>query len=310
MTTSDYNLPIEQGCKDPSFERRKIRSALPAFIFDENPNFVNFLKAYFAYLDQDGKALNKIKDLQDARDPVMSAFKSSLIKEFGENFPNVTAIDNDTLLKILKMFYVSKGSEESITAYFRLFLNDQAARVVYPKDNMLRCDDGEWDNSNSVYTSFRGHLDEAFMVLQDDDYYQIYSYVIRSGQSFNDWGVVFKEAVHPAGWKVFGEVELVEIARFRTGLLSPLLVPGSQEAADPARILTSAAAHDEDAVQQQLYKIMYPLAVFGHDSLDLMYNVLGSQGLSVSDLAAFTIAELTTDAVDTTIRRGATITIS
>ena len=310
MTTSDYNLPIEQVCEDASFERRKIRSVLPSYIFDEHPNFVNFLKAYFDYLDQDTKVLNKIKDLRNARDPVMSSFKSSLIKEFGENFPNVTAIDNDVLLKILKMFYISKGNEDSVKAFFRLFLNDQAARVVYPKDNMLRCDDGEWDNTNQLYTSFRGHLDEAFMVLQDDDYYQIYSYVIRSGQSFNDWGDTFKEAVHPVGWKVFGEVELQGFAQFRIGLLSPLLIPGSQDAEEPALNITSSAAHDEQAIQQQLYKIMYPLATFGYDSLDLMYNVLGSQGLTVSDLSGFTIEQLTTTAVDTTIRRGATVTIS
>lgn len=310
MTTSDFNLPIEQVCNNPSFERRKIRSAIPAHIYDSYPNFVNFLKAYFDYLEQDNKVLGKIKNLRNSRDPVMSSFKTSLVKEFGENFPNVTAIGNDLLLKILKMFYLSKGNEDSIKAYFKLFLNDSNARVVYPKTNILRTDDGEWDNSNSVYTSFRGHLDEAFMVLQDDDYYQIYSYVIRSGQSFNDWGTVFKEAVHPVGWKVFGEVELTELAKFRVGLLSPLCVPGYQQADEPALILTAAAQHDEQGIMQQLYRIMNPLAPDSYDSLDLGYNILGTQGLIVGDLSNFTIEELTTSAVPTTIRRGATIIIT
>lgn len=310
MTSSPYNLPIEQACHEPSFLKEKIRSSVPPHILDSYPNFFNFLKAYFEYLDEDDNILEKIKRLRSARDPVMSEYKTSLIKEFGENFPTVTAIDQGLLLKILKMFYLSKGNEESIKAYFKLFLNDPNARVVYPKENMLRCDDGEWDDANGVYTSFQGQLDEAFMVLQDDLYYQIYSYVIKSGQSVVDWGPAFEQAVHPVGWKYFGEVEIVSLARFRTGLLSPLIVPGSQSSSDPALILTSAAICDEDGIMQQLYRIMNPLAEFTYNSLSLGYNILGTQGLTVSDLAAFTIEELTTTAIDTDIRRGATIIIT
>lgn len=310
MTTSTYHLPIEQACNKASFEKAKIRTAVPAHILESYPKFHNFLKAYYEFLDQDTEMVSKIKALRNARDPVMSDYKTQLVKEFGENFPNVTAVDNDVLLKILKMYYITKGSEESIIAYFNLFLNDQTARVVYPKDNILKTDDGQWDDTNSVYTSFRGHLDEAFMVLQDDDYYQIYSYVVRSGQSVNDWGMAFEESLHPVGWKFFGEVEITETAKFRIGLLSPLCVPGSQEAEEPALEVYSDAACDEDGVQQQLYRVMYPLAVEGYNSLSLGYNILGTQGLTISDLADFTIEELTTTAVDTTVRRGATIIIS
>ena len=202
------------------------------------------------------------------------------------------------------MYYISKGSEESIQAYFHIFLNDPSARVVYPKESILKTDDGQWDDANQVYTSFRGKLDEAFMVLQDDDYYQIYSYVIRSGQSVRDWGMTFEETVHPAGWKYFGEVEITETARFRTGTRSPLIVPGYQEAAEPALLITSKATFTERAHQQQLYRIMNPQASEGYDSLSLGRNILNNTGMVIGDFAGFTIDELTTTAVDTNLRRG------
>ena len=44
------------------------------------------------------------------------------------------------------------------------------------------------------------------MKVQDSNYYQDYSYVVRIGQSINEWRESVRRSVHPAGWNVFGEV--------------------------------------------------------------------------------------------------------
>jgi hypothetical protein len=44
------------------------------------------------------------------------------------------------------------------------------------------------------------------MRVQDSLYYQDYSYVVRIGQSINQWRESIRNSVHPAGWNVFGEV--------------------------------------------------------------------------------------------------------
>ena len=44
------------------------------------------------------------------------------------------------------------------------------------------------------------------MRVQDSFYYQDYSYVVRIGQSINQWRESIRNSVHPAGWNVFGEV--------------------------------------------------------------------------------------------------------
>ena len=54
-----------------------------------------------------------------------------------------------------------------------------------------------------------GKISEDVMRVQDSNYYQDYSYVIKVGQSINEWRDAIKSTVHPAGWNVFGEVEVV-----------------------------------------------------------------------------------------------------
>ena len=54
-----------------------------------------------------------------------------------------------------------------------------------------------------------GKISEDVMRVQDSNFYQDYSYVVRVGQSINEWRDAIKSTVHPAGWNVFGEVEVV-----------------------------------------------------------------------------------------------------
>jgi len=44
--------------------------------------------------------------------------------------------------------------------------------------------------------------------LQDYDYYQPYSYVVSSSKQRNDWDTTFLESTHPAGFKLFSELNL------------------------------------------------------------------------------------------------------
>jgi len=52
----------------------------------------------------------------------------------------------------------------------------------------------------------KGKVSESEMKVQDSNYYQDYSYVVRIGQSINEWRESVRRSVHPAGWNVFGEV--------------------------------------------------------------------------------------------------------
>ena len=60
--------------------------------------------------------------------------------------------------------------------------------------------------SDGNFITDRGILSEDTMRIQDSFYYQDYSYVVRIGESINQWRESIRRSVHPAGWNVFGEV--------------------------------------------------------------------------------------------------------
>ncbi len=61
---------------------------------------------------------------------------------------------------------------------------------------------GYWEGADGLLSS--AHK------IQDNDYYQSFSYVIRSGRNISDYKDAIKKMVHPAGFKQFGEFLLEE----------------------------------------------------------------------------------------------------
>ena len=53
-----------------------------------------------------------------------------------------------------------------------------------------------------------GYVSEATMKIQDSKYYQDFSYVLKVGQSINDWRDAFKKTMHTAGFYFTGQVDL------------------------------------------------------------------------------------------------------
>ena len=53
-----------------------------------------------------------------------------------------------------------------------------------------------------------GYVSEQTMKIQDSKYYQDFSYVLKVGQSINDWRDSFKKTMHTAGFYFTGQVDL------------------------------------------------------------------------------------------------------
>jgi hypothetical protein len=209
--------------------RRAIEEALPAHFLEEYPKFVDFLIVYYDFLDAEEGLDKVIERLVDIRNPDIAngKYRKRLRREYGPEFPDFGTLDDATALKIFEKWYKSKGNREAMEAYFRIFLNTDA-EVIYPKDNMLRVSDGEWNDEEKRYINQRGHISETTMVIQDSAFYQIFSYLIKSGVSISDWGPNFRSLAHPAGWTVFGQVAVEALTQFEYLLKSPTFVPGSQ----------------------------------------------------------------------------------
>lgn len=65
------------------------------------------------------------------------------------------------------------------------------------------------------YINDDGHLSST-KKLQDNFFYQDFSYVIKSGLSINSWGDIVSRIAHPAGLKLFGEVQFVSLIETQT----------------------------------------------------------------------------------------------
>ena len=59
--------------------------------------------------------------------------------------------------------------------------------------------------SEAAYTDIKGHLSNDIK-LQDGDFYQDFSYVVKSNKQISEWSDLLDKTVHPAGMKVFGEL--------------------------------------------------------------------------------------------------------
>lgn len=93
---------------------------------------------------------------------------------------------------------------------FSTYVSGGTARYkIYVPQITLDPEEVTLSRANGVVTNYENdkNLLTPYTKLQDSYYYQDYSYVVRSGASFQDWEQYFNKIVHPAGFAVFGEVD-------------------------------------------------------------------------------------------------------
>lgn len=68
---------------------------------------------------------------------------------------------------------------------------------------------GQVGTTTGAFLGEFGKASSDVMRIQDSNYYQDYSYVVKVGEGIASWRSAIKKTVHPAGWAVFGEVATV-----------------------------------------------------------------------------------------------------
>lgn len=123
----------------------QIETQFPGFIREEGPQFVAFLKAYFEYMEQTGNAVNSIRALRENKDidRTVDSFVEYFRREFMLNIPKDILADKRLLVKHIRDFYRTRGSQESYRFLFRALFG-QEIEFYYPGDDILRASDGRW----------------------------------------------------------------------------------------------------------------------------------------------------------------------
>ena len=138
-----------------------IQRQLPEFIQVEHSGFVDFLEGYYRFLDQTGQANDVLLNMASFSDIDKTAdvFVEYFRKQFASEFPINTEIGLRRLVKIVRDFYESKGSEDSVELLFKILFNE-SIEIFYPTRYVLRASDGIWVK-NTVFRVVAGGVDVA-----------------------------------------------------------------------------------------------------------------------------------------------------
>lgn len=140
----------------------QIESQFPGFIREEGPQFVAFLKAYFEYMEQNGKAGSASRSIQDNQDVdrTIDEFVEYFRREFMISIPKGVLADKRLLVKHIRDFYRTRGSQESYRFLFRALFGKEID-FYYPGDDILRASDGRWVRESKVRVASPLNTDPA-----------------------------------------------------------------------------------------------------------------------------------------------------
>ena len=151
MTTVNPNHPIH-----PEFHDRistKVEGQLPQFVKQDHETFVAFMEAYYEYMEQLGKPYEVIGSLDNYAnvDKTVDDFLQYFKKQFGEDIPEAVFANANKpfVLKHLRDFYRTKGSEKSFQFLFRL-LYKQEITFYFPREDILRVSDGKYTKDKII----------------------------------------------------------------------------------------------------------------------------------------------------------------
>ena len=120
---------------------------IPEFIREEHAVFVNFIKAYYAFLDEtQQRNLEDIRSIENTLDEFIIRFK----KELSAIFPTNALQNERFILQRIREFYKTRGSSESFQFLFRILFNKEA-EIYYPSKQILRASDGSWIQEKSLF---------------------------------------------------------------------------------------------------------------------------------------------------------------
>ena len=122
-----------------------IDDLIPDHVETLYPDLVAFLKVYALYLERENKSgfyLNAL-DIQRDINFVEDSLLTELQNEIGVAVPRDFATDPRMFYKRLIEFYRSRGTPESITAFFRMIYDDEV-ETYFPFIDLLEPSDGNW----------------------------------------------------------------------------------------------------------------------------------------------------------------------
>ena len=122
-----------------------IEQQFSEYIRENGPRFVAFMEAYYEYMEQTGKAGHAIRTLNDNQDidRTVVEFVEYFRREFALSIPKSALADKRLIVKHIREFYRSRGSQKSFKFLFHILFGSEV-NFYYPGEDILRVSDGRW----------------------------------------------------------------------------------------------------------------------------------------------------------------------
>jgi len=137
-----------------------------------------------------GERVIQRKNINGSYEEIFSGYVSKIGWIKGSNLLKLEKVSG-TCDKDLPLYGTSK---QSIVNISEIFVSSFAEDIR-----------SYFDNYGS-YVSEKGKISAASQRITNSDFYQDYSYVIKSKTGVNVWRDLIKQTTHPAGFKLFGEI--------------------------------------------------------------------------------------------------------
>lgn len=132
---------------------------IPFFIREDHTHFVDFLKAYYRYLEEydstlkDGRLIERLNSHMENQyiDTVRhSELELELQKKFLQAFSRSTVIDKAILLKYAQDLYRARGTAIATRFLVQAITGEEKTEVYHPKVDILKASDGKWFKQKSL----------------------------------------------------------------------------------------------------------------------------------------------------------------
>ena len=122
-----------------------VESQFPEFYREEGSLFIEFLRQYYVWMEQQGQAVGEsrnlfnLRDIDKTREDFLLYFKEKYFK----NLPSSLQADKRLLTKFATDLYDVKGTDRGVQMALRGIFNEEA-KVFYPSADIFRLSNGEW----------------------------------------------------------------------------------------------------------------------------------------------------------------------
>jgi hypothetical protein len=136
-----------------------VENQFPSFYKEEGAKFLQFVKAYYEYMEQQGKAsdalmnLESYKDINTTLDEYFEYFRKTLLP----SVPDDIAADKRLFAKYIHDFNQSRGTLNSLRLLFRALYNEDV-EVYFPGQQILKVSDGEWRKERYIVAPYEPQM--------------------------------------------------------------------------------------------------------------------------------------------------------